>query len=134
MQCSHNRKIYFSKKNPLQDLHSSLNAIISTNERHWIITDHVIFKLRYNKIYQLKTVLKSGPRSSWMTPGLTAYCVLCIWYNTFIVIVWATPFFGKKSDTKSRLWIKFSALKGLFLTAELAEVLFLVSFWTFSSL
>ena len=31
---SHWWKIYFSKKNPLQDLLSSLNAVISTNERH----------------------------------------------------------------------------------------------------
>ena len=45
----------FVKKNPLQDLLSSLNAVISTNERNWILTGHVIFKLRYNQIYQLKT-------------------------------------------------------------------------------
>ena len=31
---SHWWKSYLSKKNPLQDLFSSLNAIISTNERH----------------------------------------------------------------------------------------------------
>ena len=37
-------------KNPLQDLLFSLNAVISTNERHWIITGHVTFKLRYNQI------------------------------------------------------------------------------------
>ena len=34
---------------------SILNAVISTNERNWILTGHVIFKLRYNQIYQLKT-------------------------------------------------------------------------------
>ena len=45
----------FVKKYPLQDLLSSLNAVISTNERNWILTGHVIFKLRYNQIYQLKT-------------------------------------------------------------------------------
>ena len=39
----------FVKKNPLQDLLSSLNAVISTNDRHWIITGHVIFKLCYNQ-------------------------------------------------------------------------------------
>ena len=50
----------FIKKNPLQDLLSRLNAVIATNERHWIIPDHVIFKLRYNKIYQLKTTM-DGP-------------------------------------------------------------------------
>ena len=45
----------FAKKNPLQDLLSSLNSVISTNERNGILTDHVIFKLRYNEIYQMKT-------------------------------------------------------------------------------
>ena len=29
---------------------SILNAVISTNERHWIITDHVTFKLHCNQI------------------------------------------------------------------------------------
>ena len=38
------------KKNPLKNLLSSLNAAISTNERHLIITGHVTFKLRYNQI------------------------------------------------------------------------------------
>ena len=45
----------FVKRNPLQDLLSGLNAVISTNERSWILTGHVIVKLRYNQIYQLKT-------------------------------------------------------------------------------
>ena len=48
-------EILFVKKNPLQDLLSSLNAVISTNERNWILTGYVIFKLHYNQIYQLKT-------------------------------------------------------------------------------
>ena len=43
-------EILFVKKNPLKDLLSSLNAVISTNERHWIIAGHVTFKLRYNQI------------------------------------------------------------------------------------
>ena len=34
----------FVKKNPLQDLHSSLNSVISTNKRNEILTDHLIFK------------------------------------------------------------------------------------------
>ena len=46
---------FISKKNPLQDLLSSLNSVILTNERNEILTDHVIFKLRYNEIYQMKT-------------------------------------------------------------------------------
>ena len=48
-------EILFVKKKSLQDLLSSLNAVISSNERHLIITDHVIFKLPYNQIYQMKT-------------------------------------------------------------------------------
>ena len=47
--------LFVKKKNPLQDLLSSMNAAISTNEKVWILTSHVIFKLRYNQIYQLKT-------------------------------------------------------------------------------
>ena len=43
------------EKNTLQDLLSSLNSVILTNERNGILTDHVIFKLRYNDIYQMKT-------------------------------------------------------------------------------
>ena len=43
-------EILFVKKNPLQDLLSSLKAVILTNERHRIITGHVTFKLRYNQI------------------------------------------------------------------------------------
>ena len=38
---------------------SSLNSVISTNERNGILTDHVIFKLRYNEIYQMKTTIVS---------------------------------------------------------------------------
>ena len=45
----------FVKRNPLQDLLSSLNGVISTNERNWLLTDHVTFKLPYNQIYQMKT-------------------------------------------------------------------------------
>ena len=48
---------FFFKKKTLQDLLSSLNAVISTNEKNWILTGHVIFKLRYNQIYQLKTTM-----------------------------------------------------------------------------
>ena len=43
-------------KNPLQDLLSGLNSVI--NERNGILTDHVIFKLRYDEIYQMKTTLE----------------------------------------------------------------------------
>ena len=50
-------EILFVKKKPLQDLLSSLIAVILTNERNWIYAGHVIFKLRYNQIYQLKTTI-----------------------------------------------------------------------------
>ena len=39
--------VCYLKKNPLQDLLSSLNAMISTNKRTWIITGHVIYNLAY---------------------------------------------------------------------------------------
>ena len=39
----------------MQDLLSSLNAIISTNESTQIITGHVIYNLAYNYKFQLKT-------------------------------------------------------------------------------
>ena len=45
------------KKNPLQDLLSSLNAVISTNESTRIITGHVIYNLAYTYKFQLKTNL-----------------------------------------------------------------------------
>ena len=44
-ECSHWWKIY-SKKIPLQDLLSSLNAVISTNESTEFITCHVIYNLQ----------------------------------------------------------------------------------------
>ena len=39
-------KIYL-KENPLQDLFSSVNAVISTNERIEFITDHMTYNLAY---------------------------------------------------------------------------------------
>ena len=55
---SHWWKIYF-KKNPLQDLLSSLNAVISTNESTEFITGQVIYNPAYTYKFQLKTTLKS---------------------------------------------------------------------------
>ena len=45
----------FLKKNPLQDLLSSLNAVISTNESTRFITGHVIYNPAYTYKFQLKT-------------------------------------------------------------------------------
>ena len=44
-------------KNPLQDLLSSLNAVISTNESTEFITGHVIYNPAYTYKFQLKTTL-----------------------------------------------------------------------------
>ena len=45
----------FVKQNPLQDLLSSLNFVISTNESTQIITGHVIYNPAYTYKFQLKT-------------------------------------------------------------------------------
>ena len=45
----------FEKKNPLQDLLSSLNTVISTNESTEFITGHVIYNPAYTYKFQLKT-------------------------------------------------------------------------------
>ena len=55
-ECSHWRNL---KKNPLQDLLSSLNAVISTNESTRIVTGHVIYTPAYMYKFQLKTTLNS---------------------------------------------------------------------------
>ena len=44
-----------SKKNPSQDLLSSLNAVISTNESTRFIIGHVIYNPAYTYKFQLKT-------------------------------------------------------------------------------
>ena len=45
------------KKNPLQDLLSTLNAVISTNESTQFITGHVIYNPAYTYKFQLKTTI-----------------------------------------------------------------------------
>ena len=45
----------FIKKNPLQDLLSSVNAAISTNERIEFITGHMTYNLAYTLILQTTT-------------------------------------------------------------------------------
>ena len=68
----------FFQKNPLQDLLSSLNSLISTNDKNGILTDHVIFKLRYNEIYQMKTTIHSFRRSrphEMLLYGLTPHFI-----------------------------------------------------------
>ena len=45
------------KKNPLQDLLSSLNPVISTNKSTEFITDHVIYNPAYTYKFQLKSTV-----------------------------------------------------------------------------
>ena len=49
-----------NEKNPLQDLLSSLNATISTNESTEFITGHVIYNPAYTYKFQLKTTMVSN--------------------------------------------------------------------------
>ena len=55
---------FISKKNPLQDLLCSLNAVISTNESTLIITGHVIYNPAYTYKFQLKTSIESHLKAS----------------------------------------------------------------------
>ena len=84
---------FILKKNALQDLLSSLNAVISTNERIEFITGHVIFNKAYNEILQLKTTMDLSIKILisnlcqnilWMSPRfeLSATSLLA-WYVTF---------------------------------------------------
>ena len=50
-------EILFVKKNPLQNLLSNLNAVISTNENTEFITGHVIYNPAYTYKFQLKTTI-----------------------------------------------------------------------------
>ena len=50
-------EILLFKKNSLQDFLSSLNAVISTNERTEFIKGHVIYNPAYTYKFQLKTTL-----------------------------------------------------------------------------
>jgi hypothetical protein len=47
----------FFQKNTLQDLLSSLNAVISTNESTQLITGHMVYNLAYTKILQMTTTI-----------------------------------------------------------------------------
>ena len=48
------------QKDPLQDLLSSLNAVISTNESTEFIAGHVIYNPAYTYKLQLKTTIEYG--------------------------------------------------------------------------
>ena len=49
----------FFQTNSLQDLFSSLNAEISTNESSGFITGHMIYNLAYTQIFQTTTTLET---------------------------------------------------------------------------
>ena len=51
----------FLKNNPLQDLLSSLSALISTNESTRTLTSHVIYNPAYTYKFQLKTTHNTKP-------------------------------------------------------------------------
>jgi hypothetical protein len=48
---------FLLQKNPLQDLISSLKAVILTNESTHSITGHLIYNLAYTFKFQLKTTM-----------------------------------------------------------------------------
>jgi len=47
----------FLQNNPLQDLLSSVNAVISTNERLEFITDHMTYNPAHTQILQMITAI-----------------------------------------------------------------------------
>ena len=56
--------LFLQKKN-LQDLLSSLNAVISTNESTEFITGHVIYNPAYTYKFQLKTTVHWKNDNNW---------------------------------------------------------------------
>ena len=66
-------EILFVKKNPLQDLLSSLNAVVSTNESPCIITGHVIYNSAYTYKFQLKTTIAASFGAKQMLENTTDF-------------------------------------------------------------
>ena len=80
---------FIHKKNPLQDLLSSLNAVISTNESTWIITGHVIYNPAYTYKLQLKTP------TYWLQRSETRLLWTEHWFS------WDWKHFAKECDTST---------------------------------
>ena len=57
-------EILFVKKIPLQDLLSSLNAVISTNDSTEFMTGHANYNLGYIYKFQLKTTINQTTKIS----------------------------------------------------------------------
>ena len=92
---------------------SSLNAVISTNERALTLTGHVIFKLRYNQIYQMKTTIIVAQNVSHFMSSIQGMLfgnedIAIIAYHVFKSLTYSMSLFGGfLADT----WIgKFNAI------------------------
>ena len=91
----------FLEKNPLQDLLSSLNAVISTDESTQIITGHVIYNPAYTYKFQLKTTKET------LLPMLpeklhrTVYLFLDLLREVIDVLL-ALKAFGQRPDAEEK--------------------------------
>ena len=74
---SHWWKIYFSKKNPLQDLLSSVNAVISTNEVKWLINRLILKSYRQQPLVTVICIIKKSP-STFLLSWITIHLIWCI--------------------------------------------------------
>ena len=74
-------KIYSKKLNTLQDLLSSVNAVISTIESTRIITGHVIYNPAYTYKFQLKTTKKDKTLKGQRTKDQGAISELFDYYS-----------------------------------------------------
>ena len=75
-----------SVKNPLQDLLSSLNAVISTNESTEFITGHVIYNPAYTYKFQLNIFLDMylSKRINLVLDSISTFCKLSFSENIFV--------------------------------------------------
>ena len=71
---------FLLKKNPLQDLLSSLNAVISTNESGQIITGHVIYNPAYTYKFQLKTTIETWEEN---VTNMKLNKIICVYRKSF---------------------------------------------------
>ena len=121
----------FVKKNPLQDLLSSLNAVISTNERNWILTGHVIFKLRYNQIYLLKTTLDilKTIRNNELINNKVSRWSKCLGKNSRTKITGVILFMNILCS-KMFKWLEISKYCPSELDLEVQEIVQLIKLWS----